>query len=104
VIIALLTSTISLYYYLNVVRLMVIADPSDAVAALPDAEPQGAPLSVRPAMLTMLVCMIGTLLLGFAAQPAMTLSQQAVLEMVKGSAYALKAPEGSLSQVPSVRR
>jgi NAD(P)H-quinone oxidoreductase subunit 2 len=103
VIIALLTSTISLYYYLNVVRLMVIAEPSDAVAAMPDTEPQGAPMSVRPAMLAMLVCMIGTLLLGFAAQPAMTLSQQAILEMVKGSAYALKAPEGSLSQVPADR-
>jgi NAD(P)H-quinone oxidoreductase subunit 2 len=104
VIIALLTSTISLYYYLNVVRLMVIADPSDAVAALPDVEPQGSPLSVRPAMLAMLVCMVGTLLLGFAAQPAMTLSHQAILEMAKGSAYAFKTPEGSLSQVPSVRR
>lgn len=93
VIIALLTSTISLYYYLNVVRLMVISEPSDAVEALPDSEPAGNAMSVRPAMLTMIICTVVTLLLGLVAQPALSLSQQAIAEMTKNSSYAYKSPE-----------
>lgn len=88
VVVALLTSTISLYYYLNVIRLMVIAEPSEVVNALPEQEQRSAGFS--PVGLTMWVCLIGTVGLGILAQNFMMLSENAVRDMAKRDAYAMK--------------
>jgi NAD(P)H-quinone oxidoreductase subunit 2 len=64
VIIALITSTISLAYYLNIVRLMVVKEPSPAVQAIPARAPAPWPLSTALAF-----CTAVTLILGIFAQP-----------------------------------
>jgi NAD(P)H-quinone oxidoreductase subunit 2 len=95
VIIALLTSTISLYYYLNVIRLMVIQEPSEVVENLPASGPSL--LSPLPAF-SMAVCLIGTLALGVFAAPAMDLSRQAIAQMTGGTVTAAKPAPQHLSQ------
>jgi NAD(P)H-quinone oxidoreductase subunit 2 len=85
VVIALLASTISLYYYLNIIRLMVIAEPSETVEALP-GQSAAAPL---PAF-SMAVCLVATLALGLFAGPVMDLSRQAVAQMAQPTVTATK--------------
>jgi NAD(P)H-quinone oxidoreductase subunit 2 len=79
VVVALLTSTVSLYYYLNVIRLMVISEPSDAVEAWPVEEK----LSVlNPVSITLAVCLLGTLLLGVFADNTLLVSNAAMKELM----------------------
>lgn len=99
VIVALLTSTISLYYYLNVIRLMVIAEPSDVVSALPEGNQKDASALTPLASLSMAICLIATLALGIFAQPALDLSRQAISQMAGNPVYAIKPPPKQLSQV-----
>lgn len=75
VITALLTSTVSLYYYLNVIRLMVIAEPSEVVEKLPAKQCDALPA------VSMAICLLATLALGIFASPLMNLSHQAVAQM-----------------------
>lgn len=90
VVVALLTSTISLYYYLNVIRIMVIAEPSDVVTALPE---KSASVGVwSPYGLAMAICLFATLGLGVMAQQFMQLSSSAVHELAQHNTYALQAP------------
>ncbi|MDX2085107.1 MAG: NADH-quinone oxidoreductase subunit NuoN [Candidatus Melainabacteria bacterium] len=73
IIIALAASTISLYYYLNIIRLMVIAEPSDKVLLI-DSEPRYmTDYQLLPNRLALAVTCAGTLLLGFFADPAIQL-------------------------------
>lgn len=81
VVVALLTSTISLYYYLNVIRLMVIAEPSDAVDALSVSETDKGSASLIG--LTLAICLLATLGLGVFADQFMNLSTMAVQGLVK---------------------
>jgi NAD(P)H-quinone oxidoreductase subunit 2 len=90
VIVALLTSTISLYYYLNVIRLMVIAEPSDAVNALPEQTVSATMWS--SSRFAMALCLIATLGLGLLAQQFLDLSNRAVHQLSRPDAYALHAP------------
>lgn len=78
VIVALLTSTISLYYYLNVIRLMVIAEPSEAVEAL-GKQTTRSEMDLTPAFTVVLfICLAGTLVLGLWAQPVLNLAGESV--------------------------
>lgn len=79
IIVALLTSTISLYYYLNVIRVMVISEPSEAVEALDakDSDKRSAALVGYASVL----CLIATLGLGLFAEPMMAFSTLAVKSM-----------------------
>lgn len=79
VIVALLTSTVSLYYYLNVIRLMVIAEPSDAVEALPANEPSARLFT--PVGLTLAICLVGTLAIGVFSGGLLELSNSAVHDL-----------------------
>jgi NAD(P)H-quinone oxidoreductase subunit 2 len=79
VVVALLTSTVSLYYYLNVIRLMVISEPSEVVDNLTATEMRTSAFS--SVGFTMGVCLIGTLVWGIMAQNFLNLSQQAILQM-----------------------
>lgn len=84
VVVALLTSTISLYYYLNVMRLMIIAEPSDAVESLP-----GKPADNRSASLVSYataICLAATLALGILAEPMMRFSSLAVNSVIDSRA------------------
>jgi NAD(P)H-quinone oxidoreductase subunit 2 len=78
VIVALLTSTISLYYYLNVIRLMLVAEPSEAVEALPAREHPEQRDAAIPVNLALAICFAGTLLLGLFAERTLLLSHEAV--------------------------
>lgn len=85
VIVALLTSTVSLYYYLNVVRLMVINEPSDAVSQI---EPEGQFSLVQllrpsPLGVTLVVCAYATIVMGLIAEPILSLSRASVNELGK---------------------
>lgn len=75
IIIALLNSTVSLYYYLNVMRLMLIADPSPEVERIP-AEDRG--FTVSPLGFAITICFIGTLIVGLLAEPVLNLSRVSV--------------------------
>lgn len=83
---ALLTSTIALYYYLNVVRVMVVAEPSAAVARVSRGMRQ--PASAFGMALALGVCLLGTLALGLWADPALRLTQQAVAQLGKHDPFA----------------
>ncbi|MEB3244918.1 MAG: NADH-quinone oxidoreductase subunit N [Vampirovibrionales bacterium] len=84
VVFALLNSTISLYYYINIIRLMVVAEPSVAVAALPDKQPANvqahqAPFATGGLMLALTLCTVVTLVLGFVSGPFYDLMMRAAL-------------------------
>ncbi len=64
VIIALLNSTISMAYYLNIIRLMVVKEPSAEVEAISDSAPTSSALSTALSF-----CVFATLLLGIFASP-----------------------------------
>ena len=79
---ALINSTISLYYYIRIIKVMIVDEPSEAVLSI-TTESLHAPGS-RPLMAAMTVCVVMTLLLGIFANkvyinvildPAMQLQQ-----------------------------
>jgi NAD(P)H-quinone oxidoreductase subunit 2 len=78
VMVALLTSTISMYYYLNVVRLMVIADPSPEVEAL---ESEGANLSLSPIGASLAICAFATIVIGVLAEPFLSVMSNSVRDI-----------------------
>jgi NADH:ubiquinone oxidoreductase subunit 2 (subunit N) len=82
VIVALLMSTVSLYYYLNVVRLMVIAPPSEVVAQLPD---ESAVSRLTPIGLTVAVCLVMTLALGVWSETMIQFTNTTMQHMTLGT-------------------
>jgi NAD(P)H-quinone oxidoreductase subunit 2 len=64
---ALLASVVSLAYYVNLMRVMVIGSPSREVEAY-NPEP-GLRLALTPMRVAMALCLLGTLLFGFYADP-----------------------------------
>lgn len=76
---ALLASTVSLYYYLNVIRVMTILPPSPEVEAF-HQEP-GVRLQVSGLGMALAICLLGTLVIGFAASPLMEMTQSAVQQV-----------------------
>ncbi|MFN8615084.1 MAG: NADH-quinone oxidoreductase subunit NuoN [Vampirovibrionales bacterium] len=81
IVVALLTSTISLYYYLNLIRLMVIAEPSDAVTRLGRFQWNTA----APCLVVIGLCCWVTLLLGIQAQPTLNLANTALNQLGQAS-------------------
>ncbi len=78
IVLALLNSTVSLYYYLNVIRVMVVNEPSDMVQSL--TRRVDAPQTL-PILLSVVACLIGTLVLGFYADPAMMYTRGAMAQL-----------------------
>jgi len=72
--VALLTSTISLYYYLNVVRVMLVSEPDESVIRI------SSPCSL-PVNLALTVCFVATVLLGIFSDKALLLSEEAVKDL-----------------------
>ncbi|MFM7469621.1 MAG: NADH-quinone oxidoreductase subunit N [Vampirovibrionales bacterium] len=78
VIIALLNSTVSLFYYVGWVKTLVVDAPSDTVKAL-EVKPaitQG--FQVNPSAVVLAVATLVTLVLGFTSESALTLMKKAV--------------------------
>jgi NAD(P)H-quinone oxidoreductase subunit 2 len=95
VVVALLTSTVSLYYYLNVIRLMVIAEPSEVV----ENWQEEAPALFSPISMTLAICFAATILLGVFAEGTMVLSQNAMKDLVHPAYTAMTPnPTQDLSQ------
>lgn len=86
--VALLTSTISLFYYLNVIRVMVVEEPSDVVAALSSEENEVSLTGLSMANLVLTFCLFGTLILGVMAEPAVRLTTVAVEQLKNPYAFA----------------
>jgi NADH:ubiquinone oxidoreductase subunit 2 (subunit N) len=78
IVLALLNSTVSLYYYINLIRLMVIAEPSAAVAALPRKVQW---ITAGPVVAVVLVCVWVTLGMGIYAEPLLGLARVALAQV-----------------------
>jgi NAD(P)H-quinone oxidoreductase subunit 2 len=77
VIVGLLASTVSLAYYLNVMRIMVLGVPSPEVEAI--EETPGFRLAIPTALTCCLsICLFATLFLGLFATPIFSICKQAV--------------------------
>jgi NAD(P)H-quinone oxidoreductase subunit 2 len=87
VVVALLTSTVSLYYYLNVIRVMVIPDPSETVKALFDKDAWFASVPPLGLNLSLLICLLFTLGLGIFSEQALLFSKMTIhkTDFLKGS-------------------
>ncbi len=78
VIVALLTSTISLYYYLMVIKVMVVDEPSPEVEAMDFDESK---LTFTSVGMTTAACVLGVIVLGLLAEPAMQVSNDAIAQL-----------------------
>ena len=96
VLLALVASTVSIYYYLNVIRTMVVAEPSDAVKALTDKADTntgcalmaggGTSLCGSASMRwAIMISLAGTLLLGILATPIMSVCDKAMSELIQAN-------------------
>jgi NAD(P)H-quinone oxidoreductase subunit 2 len=100
VLLALIASTVSIYYYLNVIRLMVVAEPSQAVQRLQAgilnntsgnggcllSTGSGATVSTcagKSMAWAMMISLAGTLLLGILATPIMRVCDVAMFELIQ---------------------
>jgi NADH:ubiquinone oxidoreductase subunit 2 (subunit N) len=79
VILALLTSTVSMFYYLNILRLMVIGEPSPEVQAIQD-RPYDLFKITGPG-LAIGICFVGTVLMGLYTDPIYNNSWFAMKQM-----------------------
>jgi NADH:ubiquinone oxidoreductase subunit 2 (subunit N) len=82
VIVALLASTAGLYYYLNIIRQMVICEPSEAVLML-----QPAKWEITSNGLALTFCLVGTMVLGIWSAPSLRLFNQAASSLLAGANY-----------------
>lgn len=96
IIVALINSTISLYYYLNVMRVMVISEPSKEVLEMPSQDDATRPASLIS--MAMAISLLGTLLLGFYADPLINLSRESARQL---SVTGQGGPIFQMSQVPA---
>lgn len=78
VIVALVTSTISLYYYLNVIRVMVIEEPSPEVAGIQPIKEEFSVLGGSPVNLVLATSLFFVVVLGLYANPVFTTASEAV--------------------------
>lgn len=90
VIIALLASTVSLYYYLNLIRIMVVAPQSPEVEAI--IEEPGFRFSLPSGLTTAVtVCLVLTIALGFVAPPLYQVAQNAVGGLTQKASFLSQA-------------
>lgn len=100
VLLALIASTVSIYYYLNVIRLMVVAEPSAAVqqlqanTSITGATTGGCLVATATGVATsgcagksmawaLMISLAGTLLLGIYATPIMRICDVAMFELIQ---------------------
>jgi NAD(P)H-quinone oxidoreductase subunit 2 len=78
IIIALLASTVSLYYYLNIIKVMVIGEPSEQVQRLIGEGKDSAWNLSKTLTLATVICLIFTLGLGIFGQSGLLISESAM--------------------------
>jgi NAD(P)H-quinone oxidoreductase subunit 2 len=80
VLVGLLTSVISIYYYIRVVKMMVVKEPqemSDAVKNYPEG--MWNLFGMRPLQVSLVLALIATSLAGVLSNPLFTLANDSVL-------------------------
>jgi NAD(P)H-quinone oxidoreductase subunit 2 len=79
VLLALVTSVISIYYYIRVVKMMVVKEPHEMSASVKAyARTNWSLPGMRPLQLALLLTVVGTSLAGILANPLLTLSAASV--------------------------
>ena len=78
IIIALLASTISLYYYLNIIKVMVVGEPSQEVRRLMNETKDSTCRLSTTLTLATIICLIFTLGLGIFGQNGLLISESAM--------------------------
>ena len=81
VLVGLVTSVISIYYYIRVIKMMVVKEPhemSDSVKAYPEVrwDIQG----LRPLQISLIIAVVATSLAGILSNPLFTLANDAVVK------------------------
>jgi NAD(P)H-quinone oxidoreductase subunit 2 len=82
VLLGLLTSVVSIYYYVRVIRMMVVKEPqemSDAVKNYPEV--RWDQFGLRPLQVGIVVSLIVTSLAGILSNPLFTLSNSSVQQL-----------------------
>jgi len=79
VLLGLITSVISIYYYIRVVKMMVVKEPhemSESVKNYP--EPQWSLQGMRPLQVALILCVVVTSVAGILSNPLFTLANESV--------------------------
>jgi NAD(P)H-quinone oxidoreductase subunit 2 len=98
VLVGLLTSVISIYYYIRVVKMMVVKEPqemSDAVKNYPQG--QWNLLGMRPLQISLILALVTTSLAGILSNPLFTLANGSVVKtpLLHPPAVTQATPDGS---------
>ncbi|MGD1937932.1 MAG: NAD(P)H-quinone oxidoreductase subunit N [Cyanophyceae cyanobacterium] len=95
VLVGLITSVISIYYYIRVVKMMVVKEPQEMSVAIKNyPKIQWTLPGMRPLQVGLVLTMVATTLSGILANPLFTLANNAVVktEMLQAT---LKSPEAT---------
>ncbi len=99
VIVGVVNSLISVYYYFNVIRETVVSEPSDSVKALSRGQDF---FAMVPVSVGLVICLVATIGLGIYAEPGLALTKNAVNQLAASSTFAKAAnAEKTVSLLPS---
>lgn len=93
VLLGLLTSVVSIYYYIRVIKMMVVKEPQDmseAIQNYPDIVWK--PLGMRPLQIGLVLTLIATSLAGVLSNPVLSIANSSVSEVPRFSQAALPSP------------
>ncbi|MGD1857260.1 MAG: NAD(P)H-quinone oxidoreductase subunit N [Leptolyngbyaceae cyanobacterium] len=96
VLIGLITSVISIYYYIRVVKMMVVKEPqemSDSIKNYP--APQWNLPGMRPIQISLVIAVVATSLAGVLSNPLFTLANDSVLKTPMLQAAKIEIPSDS---------
>lgn len=80
VLLGLITSVISIYYYIRVVKMMVVKEPEEMSEAVKNYPPiQWNLPGMRPLQVGLIICLVATSLAGILSNPLFTLSNDSVV-------------------------
>jgi NAD(P)H-quinone oxidoreductase subunit 2 len=105
VILGLVTSVVSIYYYIRVVKMMVVKEShemSEVVKNYPALSWQ--PFGMRPLQVGVIVALIATSLAGILSNPLFTVVNHSVAEVTQLTTKATAAAEGVSRQAIALRR
>ena len=103
VILALLTSVVSIYYYIRVVKMMVVKEPHEMSLVIQNyPETNWEPLGMRPLQVGVLVTLVLTMLAGVLSNPLFTLVNTSVASVpVFNQVSQVRATDSVAMQVPA---
>jgi NAD(P)H-quinone oxidoreductase subunit 2 len=81
VLVGLVTSVISIYYYIRVIKMMVVKEPQDMSEVVKNYPPIRWDLpGLRPMQVSLILMLVATSLAGIISNPLFTLANQAVTQ------------------------